>query len=138
MIKYCATLSPGEIATRPRGKKAMTLIIHSQFGSITPGWTIRPRKAEEDLPKSSPTVSLGKGPLKSVSINWVPICGVNTTLVVEQRSNPAELSVALLSFEEDAEEARLFPPGSLHSLLHIFAGPEYRDPAGCFLAELLN
>ena len=138
MIKYCATLSPGEIATRPRGKKAMTLIIHSQFGSITPGWTIRPRKAEEDLFKSSPTVSLGKGPLKSVSINWVPICGVNTTLIVEQRSNPSETSVAPLGFEEDEEEARFFPPGSLHSLPHIFVGPEDRGPTGHFLAKLLN
>ena len=51
-----------------------------------------------------------------MSINWVPICGVNITLVVEQRSNSAEPSVALLGFEVDAEEARLFPPGSLHSL----------------------
>jgi hypothetical protein len=81
---------------------------------------------------------LGMGPLKSVSINWVPICGVNTTLVVEQRSNPAEHSVALLGFEEDKEEARLSPPGSLHSLPHIFAGPEDRGPAGRFLDKLLN
>ena len=45
---------------------------------------------------SKPTVFLGNGPLKSVSINWTPVCGVNTILVAEHTSNPVEPLVALL------------------------------------------
>lgn len=58
--------------------------------------------------------------------------GVNTALVVAQRSNPAEPSVALLA-DSSFVAART---GSVLPLLpHTFMGPGDVGPAARFLAE---
>ena len=90
-------------------------------------------KADEEQPNNSPTVSFCRGPLKSVSITCVPIWGVNTSLVVEWRSNPAEPSVALRGCGDVSMLARSpLPPGNC-PLPHIFAGPGSEGPAARFL-----
>ena len=54
--------------------------------SITPGTIFNPFKAEELLPRTSPTLPLGNGPTTKVCIGCIPITGVNTALVEAQRS----------------------------------------------------
>ena len=91
-----------------------------------------PFKAEDEWPSNSPTVSLGRGPLKSVSMGCTPICGVNTSLVVEWRSNPAEPVVALRGLLDDGETAKV--SSGLSEEPHIFEGPGDVGPVVHFLA----
>ena len=79
----------------------------------------------EDLPISNPTVPGSRGPLKSVSTSWIPILGVNTSLVVARMSSPAEPAVALRGLSDVGEKATSPDtcPRSDSRLPHIFAGP---------------
>lgn len=95
------------------------------YASIIRVYNSRPFRADDDRPNSKPTVSLGNGPLKSDSMGCTPICGVNTSLVVAQMSNPAEPEVALWVSEVAA------PPDP--AMPHTFEGPGDVGPSCHFL-----
>jgi hypothetical protein len=99
---------------------------------------MNPCKADEEQPNNSPTVSFSRGPLKFVSITCVAIWGVNTSLVVEWRSNPAEPSVALCGCGNVSVLARSPPPPGSCPPPHIFVGPGSEGPTVCFLTMHLH
>ena len=97
-----------------------------------------PRKADEERPNNNPTVSFCRGPLNSVSITCVPIWGINTSLVVEWRSNPAEPSVALRGCGDVSMLARSpLPPWKLSTTPYI-CGPWKRGPRCPFFDHTLS
>ena len=91
-----------------------------------------PFKAEDEWPSNSPTVSLGRGPLKSVSMGCTLICGISKSLVVEWRFNPVEPVVALRGLSDDGETAKV--SSGLSEEPHIFEGPGDLGSAVQFLA----
>ena len=81
-----------------------------------------------------------RGPLKSVSTSWIPILGVNTSLVVEHKPSPAEPKVALLH-SSDVKERVKFPASALgldSPWPLIFEDPGVMGPTVHFLDELLH